>query len=68
MIEHRHIYTEGLEEAEFDLELFSRMNMHEGRMLYLVFCAGGACIQYKAPDDQARIHMMALNGRLFVPK
>lgn len=62
-----HIYTE-LEQGEFDLELFSRMNANEGRVAYLVFCAGGCKIVYQAPTDEATIHMLSLNGRVFVPK
>ena len=57
------IYTE-LAKAEFDLKLFSKLNMNEGRLLYLKSDADGFEITREQPATRM-IVSIAIDGIIF---
>lgn len=60
----QHIYKE-LSQAESDLKLFSKMNMYEGKFLYLISVPDGNVIQWQKPLYPEHILSIAINGNVF---
>ena len=60
-------FYKDLSKAEFDLKLFSRMNLNEGRALFLLCGADGMSIEREQPDATHLITAIAIDGILFSP-
>lgn len=59
------VYTD-LTQAEYDLKLFSGMNAHEGKPLYLVRKdETGLVITATLPQDAMQLESIAVNGHIF---